>query len=106
MSDYLGMISSLDKEINDIMSQYGNEAAGEDSPQSEENIKDSTKENVVDVTSKNFVSAKSSNVIQSPFIRQQQSLKHLTLLQQGSGSGQDDSKVSEITHRIMSIFKF
>ena len=110
MSDYLSMISSLDREINDIIAEYGNE--GDNSEQTiknvkdstKENIKDSTEKNVVNVASKNFVSAASSNVIQSPFLNRQQKLKSLTLLRKGDRQG--GSKVSEIVQRISVILKF
>ena len=108
MTDYLQIVQSLDREINNIVSEYDNE--GNESLQTKENTKDVTgknvintaNKNVVDVTSKNFVSSESNNVIQSPFICKQQSLKRMTTLQKGS----DPSTSSNIVQRISAILKF
>ena len=108
MSGWLEKIAALDKEINSMISEFGNE--NDESPQTKKNVVDSTeknivsstKKNVVEVTSKNFVSSAVKNVIKSPFIKQKQNITNMSVLKK-SESGGGKSKISE---RISGMFNF
>ena len=98
MSDYLSVIQSLDREINNILAEHND--GGSTSSQTKENDVSSTEKNV---TSKNFISSASGNIIKSPFVRTQTRLKSLTAL---SKDGEQQDTGSDIVARIMKIFKF